>query len=82
MEKTIFRLCMQDEARHVAYGVKHLQYFLERHSHLAVLYDEAVVRQWNSVTDVPWDKLERRHANRSRKERGGWPPHSGHLRSK
>jgi hypothetical protein len=22
---------MQDEARHVAYGVKHLQYFLERH---------------------------------------------------
>ena len=31
VEKTIFRLCMQDEARHVAYGVKHLQYFLERH---------------------------------------------------
>ena len=24
----------------------------------ALLYDEAVVRQWNSVTDVPWDKLE------------------------
>ncbi len=31
VEKTIFRLCMQDEARHVAYGVKHLQYLLERH---------------------------------------------------
>ncbi|CAG0968352.1 hypothetical protein MYXO_01154 [Myxococcaceae bacterium] len=31
VEKTIFRLCMQDEARHVAYGVKHLAYFLERH---------------------------------------------------
>jgi hypothetical protein len=31
VEKRIFRLCMQDEARHVAYGVKHLQYFLERH---------------------------------------------------
>ncbi len=31
VEKTIFRLCMQDEARHVAYGVKHLQFFLERH---------------------------------------------------
>ncbi len=31
VEKTIFRMCMQDEARHVAYGVKHLQYFLERH---------------------------------------------------
>ena len=23
----------------------------------ASLYDEAVVRQWNSVTDVPWHKL-------------------------
>ncbi len=31
VEKTIFRLCMQDEARHVAYGVKHLKYFLERY---------------------------------------------------
>lgn len=31
VEKKIFRLCMQDEARHVAYGVKHLKYFLERH---------------------------------------------------
>ncbi|MDP6980402.1 MAG: ferritin-like domain-containing protein [Myxococcota bacterium] len=31
VEKRIFRLCMQDEARHVAYGVKHLKYFLERH---------------------------------------------------
>ena len=31
VEKTIFRMCMQDEARHVAYGVKHLQYLLERH---------------------------------------------------
>lgn len=25
----------------------------------AALYDEAVVRQWNSVTDIPWDKLEK-----------------------
>ena len=31
VEKAIFRLCMQDEARHVAYGVKHLKWFLERH---------------------------------------------------
>ncbi len=31
VEKTIFRLCMQDEARHVAYGVKHLKYLIERH---------------------------------------------------
>ncbi len=31
VEKEIFRLCMQDEARHVAYGVKHLKFFLERY---------------------------------------------------
>jgi hypothetical protein len=31
VEKKIFRMCMQDEARHVGYGVKHLQYLLERH---------------------------------------------------
>ena len=31
VEKTIFRLCMQDEARHVAYGVKHLKHFLQRY---------------------------------------------------
>lgn len=30
VEKTIFRLCMQDEARHVAYGVMHLKYLIER----------------------------------------------------
>ena len=30
-EKKIFRLCMQDEARHVGYGTLHLKYFLKRH---------------------------------------------------
>jgi hypothetical protein len=30
VEKKIFRLCMQDEARHVAYGTMHLRYVLER----------------------------------------------------
>jgi hypothetical protein len=30
VEKQIFRLCMQDEARHVAYGTMHLHYRLER----------------------------------------------------
>jgi len=30
VEKRIFRLCMQDEARHVAYGTMHLKYFLEK----------------------------------------------------
>ena len=29
VEKKIFRLCMQDEARHVAYGTMHLRYVLE-----------------------------------------------------
>lgn len=31
VEKTIFRLCMQDQARHLAYGVHHLAWFAERH---------------------------------------------------
>ena len=30
VEKQIFRLCMQDEARHVAYGTMHLKYRLQR----------------------------------------------------
>jgi hypothetical protein len=30
VEKKIFRLCMQDEARHVAYGTMHLRYVLEQ----------------------------------------------------
>ncbi len=30
VEKKIFRLCMQDEARHVAYGTAHLRYKLEQ----------------------------------------------------
>ena len=25
----------------------------------AALYDEAVMRQWNSITDIPWEKLEK-----------------------
>ncbi len=29
VEKKIFRLCMQDEARHVAYGTMHLRYVLQ-----------------------------------------------------
>jgi hypothetical protein len=35
VEKKIFRLCMQDEARHVAYGTMHLRYRLERDPSLA-----------------------------------------------
>lgn len=35
VEKRIFRLCTQDEARHVAYGTMHLRYRLERDPSLA-----------------------------------------------
>ena len=35
VEKRIFRLCMQDEARHVAYGTMHLRYRLARDPSLA-----------------------------------------------
>ncbi len=35
VEKRIFRLCMQDEARHVAYGTMHLRYRLQRDPSLA-----------------------------------------------
>ncbi|MHB1986547.1 MAG: ferritin family protein [Acidimicrobiales bacterium] len=38
VEKKIFRLCMQDEARHVAYGTMHLRYRLERDPSLAEDY--------------------------------------------
>ena len=31
VEKTIFRLCMQDEGRHLAYAVRHLEWFLRHH---------------------------------------------------
>ncbi len=51
VEKTIFRLCMQDEARHVAYGVRHLKYFLEHQpemrgeiNHILDLGEEAIFR--------------------------------------
>lgn len=49
VEKKIFRLCMQDEARHVGYGVRHLRFFLERHPereeeihHILDLGEEAI----------------------------------------
>jgi hypothetical protein len=35
VEKKIFRLCMQDEARHVAYGTMHLRYRLDRDPSIA-----------------------------------------------
>jgi hypothetical protein len=39
-EKEIYRLCMQDEARHVSYGTMHLKYFLEHHPNRAEAEEE------------------------------------------
>ncbi len=45
VDKRIFRLVMQDEARHVSYGMMHLKYFLREHPKRAeeihILLDEA-----------------------------------------
>jgi hypothetical protein len=49
VEKKIFRLCMQDEARHVAYGTMHLKYFLERHPERAEEIHE-ILRQGEEAT--------------------------------
>lgn len=40
VEKKIFRLCMQDEARHVAYGTMHLRYALAQDPDKAEEYHE------------------------------------------
>lgn len=44
VEKKIFRLCMQDEARHVAYGTMHLKYRLQRDPSLASDFHEYLNR--------------------------------------
>ncbi len=46
VEQQIFRLCMQDEARHVAYGTMHLRYRLERDPSVA---EDFHARQKNLV---------------------------------
>jgi hypothetical protein len=44
-EKAMYRLCAQDEARHVAYGVMHMRYMAEtapeRHEEINCYFDEA-----------------------------------------
>ncbi len=42
VEKRIFRMCMQDEARHVAYGTLHLRYAIERDPDVAEEVHEAL----------------------------------------
>ena len=41
-EKAIYRRCMQDEARHVAYGCSHLKYVMEHHPQVAPLIHDAL----------------------------------------
>jgi hypothetical protein len=42
VEKRIFRMCMQDEARHVAYGTMHLRYAVEHDPDVAEEIHEAL----------------------------------------
>jgi hypothetical protein len=47
VEKEIYRLCMQDEARHVSYGTMHLKYFLEHHPNR-----EQALAEMHALADV------------------------------
>jgi hypothetical protein len=40
VDKEIFRRCLQDEARHVSYGVMELKYYLDHHPNRAQALDE------------------------------------------
>jgi hypothetical protein len=58
VEKRIFRMCMQDEARHVAYGTMHLRYAIEHDPdtaeeiHEALDHGETVLADFASAPDV------------------------------
>jgi hypothetical protein len=47
VENEIYRLCMQDEARHVSYGTFHLKYFLEHHPDR-----DAALAELHAVADI------------------------------
>ena len=47
VENEMYRLCMQDEARHVSYGTFHLKYFLENHPDR-----EAALKELHAVADI------------------------------
>jgi len=51
VEKRIFRLCMQDEARHVAYGTMHLRYAIEHDPDVAEEVHEALDHGETVLTD-------------------------------
>jgi len=58
VEKRIFRMCMQDEARHVAYGTLHIRYAIEHDPdvaeeiHEALDHGESVLIDFGSAPDV------------------------------
>lgn len=58
VEKRIFRMCMQDEARHVAYGTMHLRYAIEHDPdvaeeiHEALDHGEHILIDFSSAPDV------------------------------
>ncbi len=58
VEKRIFRMCMQDEARHVAYGTMHIRYAVEHDPdvaeeiHEALDHGESVLIDFGSAPDV------------------------------
>jgi hypothetical protein len=58
VEKRIFRMCMQDEARHVAYGTMHLRYAVEHDPdtaeeiHEALDHGEHVLVDFGAAPDV------------------------------
>ena len=58
VEKRIFRMCMQDEARHVAYGTMHLRYAVEHDPdvaeeiHAALDHGEQVLIDFGTAPDV------------------------------
>jgi hypothetical protein len=51
VEKRIFRMCMQDEARHVAYGTMHLRYAVEHDPDVAEEIHEALDHGETVLTD-------------------------------
>ncbi|MBM3675732.1 MAG: ribonucleotide-diphosphate reductase subunit beta [Actinobacteria bacterium] len=58
VEKRILRMCMQDEARHVAYGTMHLRYAIEKDPdvaeeiHEALDHGESVLIDFGSAPDI------------------------------
>ena len=58
VEKRIFRMCMQDEARHVAYGTMHIRYSVEHDPdvaeeiHEALDHGEMILTEFGTAPDV------------------------------